>query len=39
MENTGLYGSVYFFSVDHEAIAVNDILDNHNYLLKICHIK
>ena len=34
MEKTGLYGSVYYFSIDHKAIAVNDILDIHNYLYK-----
>ena len=34
MEKTGLYGSVYYFSIDHIAIAVNDILDIHNYLYK-----
>ena len=32
MKKTGLYGSVYYFSIDHKAITVNDILDIHNYL-------
>ena len=34
MERAGLYGSVYYFSIDHKAIAVNVILDIHNYLTK-----
>ena len=34
MKNTGLFGSVYCFSADHNAIAVNDMLDIHNYLYK-----
>ena len=34
MEKTGLYGSVYYFSTDQKAIAVNDILDVHNYLYR-----
>ena len=34
MEKTGLYGSVYYFSIDHKATAVNAILDVHNYLYK-----
>ena len=29
-----LYGSVYYFSVDHNAIAFDDILDIRNYLYK-----
>ena len=32
MENTGLNGYVYDFSVDSNAIVVNDILDIHKYL-------
>ena len=32
MEKTGLNGDVYYFSVDYDAIAVNDILDIHKYL-------
>ena len=32
MENTGLNGYVYDFSVDCNAIVVNDILDIHKYL-------
>ena len=34
MKKTGLYGSVYYFSIDHNATAANDILDTHNYLIK-----
>ena len=34
MEKTGLHGFVYHFSIDHKIIAVNDILDVHNYLIK-----
>ena len=34
MKKTGLYGSIYEFSIDHKAIAVNDILDIHKYLTK-----
>ena len=34
MKKTGLNGHVYDFSVDYDAIAVYDILDIHNYLLK-----
>ena len=34
MEKTGLYGYVYDFSVDYNAIAVDDILDIHMYLIK-----
>ena len=30
----GLNGYVYDFSVDYDAIAVDDILDTHNYLMK-----
>ena len=30
----GLNGYVYDFSVDYDAIAVDDILDIHNYLMK-----
>ena len=32
MKKTGLNGDVYHFSVDYDAIAVNDILDIHKYL-------
>ena len=35
MKKTGLYGSVYYFSIDHNATAANDILDTHNYLIKM----
>ena len=34
MKKTGFNGYVYDFSVDYGAIAVNDILDIHNYLMK-----
>ena len=34
MKDTGLNGYVYDFSVDYDAIAVDDILDIHNYLMK-----
>ena len=34
MKRTGLYGYVDDFSVDYDAIAVDDILDIHKYLMK-----
>ena len=34
MVKTGLRGYVYDFSVDYDAIAVNDISDIHKYLMK-----
>ena len=34
MEKTGLNGYVYDFSVDYDAISVNDILVIHKYLMK-----
>ena len=34
IKKTGLNGYVYGFSVDYDAIAVNDILDTHKYLTK-----
>ena len=34
MKDTGLNGYVYDFSVDYDAIAVDVILDIHNYLMK-----
>ena len=34
MKKTGLYGSIYEFSIDHKAIAVKDILGIHKYLTK-----
>ena len=34
MEKAGLNGSVYDFSADYDAIAVDDILDIQNYLVK-----
>ena len=34
MIKTGLNGYVHDLSVDYDAIAVDDILDIHNYLIK-----
>ena len=34
MKKTGLNGYVYDFSVDYDAIAIDDILDIHKYLMK-----
>ena len=34
MKKTGFNGYVYDFSVDYDAIAVNDIKDIHKYLMK-----
>ena len=34
MKKTGLKRYVYDFSVDYDAIAVDDILDIHKYLMK-----
>ena len=34
IKSTGLNGYVYDFSVDYDAIAVDDILDIHKYLMK-----
>ena len=34
MEKTGLNGYVHDFSVDYDAIALDDILDIHIYLIK-----
>ena len=34
MKKTGFYGYVYDFSVDYDAIANDDILDIHKYLMK-----
>ena len=34
MKKTGLNGYVYDFSVDYDAIAVDDILDINNYLME-----
>ena len=34
MKKTGLNGCIYEFSVNYDAIAVDDILDIHNYLMK-----
>ena len=33
-KNTGFYGYVCDFSVDYDAIAVDDILDIHKYLME-----
>ena len=34
MRNTGLNGFVYDFNVDYDAIAVDDMLEIHNYFMK-----
>ena len=34
MKKTGLIGYVYDFSVDYDAIAVDDQLEIHKYLMK-----
>ena len=34
MEKTGLTGYVYDFSIDYNAVIVNDIKDIHIYLMK-----
>ena len=34
MKNNNFYECVYDFSIDYDAIAVNDILDIHKYLMK-----
>ena len=34
MKKTGLNGYVYDLSVDYDAIAVDDVLDIQNYLMK-----
>ena len=34
MKRTGFTGYVYDFSVDYNAIAVDDVKDIHNYLMK-----
>ena len=34
MKKTGLNGYVYGFSADHNAIAVDDMLDVHKHLMK-----
>ena len=34
MKKTGFNGYVYDFSVDYDAIAVDDIKDIHKYLMK-----
>ena len=39
MNKTGLYGYVYGFSVDYNAIVIDDILDIHKYLMKKYNIK
>ena len=39
MKKTGLNGYVYDFSVDYDAIPMNDILDIHKYLMKKHNIK
>ena len=39
MKKTGLYGYVYDFSVDYDAIAADEILNIHMYLMKKHDIK
>ena len=39
MNRTGLNGYVYDFSFDHDAIAIDDILDIHKYLMEKNNIK
>ena len=34
LRNTGLNRFVHDFSVDYDAVAIDDILDIHNYLMK-----
>ena len=34
MKKTGIHGYVYYFSVDYDAVAVEDILDICKYLIK-----
>ena len=34
MKRTGLYGYIFDFTVDYDAITINDILDIHKYLMK-----
>ena len=34
MKNTGLNGYIYDFNVNYDAIAVDDILDIHKYIMK-----
>ena len=34
MKRTGLNGDVYDFSLDYDAIALDDVLDIYNYLMK-----
>ena len=38
MKKTGLNGYIYDFSVDYDAIAVDDILDIHNNKTKIVNV-
>ena len=39
MPKTGLHGYVYDFSVDYDAIVVDDIIDIHKYLMEKKNIK
>ena len=34
MKKTGLNGCIYDFSADYDALAIDDILDIHRYLMK-----
>ena len=39
MKKTGFYGYIHDFSIDYDAIAADDILDIHKYLMKKYGIK
>ena len=39
MENAGLNGFVYDFSVDYRAVYTSNIIDIHKYLMKKHHLK
>ena len=34
MKKTELYGFIYYFSIDHNAVTVDKISDTHDYLYK-----
>ena len=34
MKKAGLHGYIYDFSVDYDAVQIDDILDIHEYLMK-----
>ena len=39
LKKSGLHGHVYGFSVDYDAVSVDDILDINKYLMKKNNIK